>query len=457
MVPFVLKLLFTVTNAAGCKCIGKCVPSMELKALLYCYLEENSDCSDVRVTLGGDKYSYAACGNVTCGGNRAPSCGECGSDQTSCNGQCEWTDGKCREISTTKWTRAQLNDGTTYYHTDTQVDLKKPTGFVEGPSEAADTSAGNSRIVSMPDESEGGIGGRCVMPFIFGGTTFHKCAPDGDRYWCSTKTNDNGVHVSGGGNWGWCPVKATQKSASTAAPVIKSTTKRYQPTTPRIVKTTQKPALTAAPTTKPTTKREPSTTKTEKKKGDAGQSSGMSKMDESFLNESNFIRCLHGAPPHKYNLTLKKSALKYAKTLTKTQVFKHSDAKKRPGVGENLGYTVRPSRTTLPETYKDLLVWWKEVEFYDPAHPLTPTKAGEEVGHFRQMIWKDSTELGCASWGLKRNYGVCHYSPRGNVQGMHGSQITKDCVGSISKCKEKAGGSTPSPLTDFAQTLNCPP
>jgi len=44
-----------------------------------------------------------------------------------------------------------------------------------------------------------------VFPFIFDGTTFHTCARDRDRYWCSTKTNDNGVHVSRGGNWGWCP------------------------------------------------------------------------------------------------------------------------------------------------------------------------------------------------------------------------------------------------------------
>lgn len=131
MVPFVLNLLFTGTNAVGCNCIDKCLPSTYIKDLLYCYLEENPDCSDVHVTKGGDRYSYAACGtpimDVTCGGERAPSCEKCGSDETTCHGECEWTDGKCRKISTTTSTAAPVIKSTTKREPTTPKIATTPT------------------------------------------------------------------------------------------------------------------------------------------------------------------------------------------------------------------------------------------------------------------------------------------------------------------------------------------
>merc|ERR1719186_2584170 len=49
-------------------------------------------------------------------------------------------------------------------------------------------------------------GESCVFPFTFFGETYTECVHESwnDFYWCSTKVDANGNHVSGGGHWGEC-------------------------------------------------------------------------------------------------------------------------------------------------------------------------------------------------------------------------------------------------------------
>ena len=58
--------------------------------------------------------------------------------------------------------------------------------------------------MSGPDANK-----ECVFPFKFDGITYNECIYKGNKAnetepWCSTKTNSNGNHVSGQGNWGFC-------------------------------------------------------------------------------------------------------------------------------------------------------------------------------------------------------------------------------------------------------------
>ena len=49
----------------------------------------------------------------------------------------------------------------------------------------------------------GDVGRQCVFPFIYKGTTYSSCTNAGeDFYWCSTKVDESGNHVSG--EWGNC-------------------------------------------------------------------------------------------------------------------------------------------------------------------------------------------------------------------------------------------------------------
>lgn len=57
----------------------------------------------------------------------------------------------------------------------------------------------------------------------------------------------------------------------------------------------------------------------------------------------------------------------------------------------------------------------------------------EETGHFTQLVWKNTTTVGCGSrlCGERGWYLVCEYWPRGNVIGEFGDQVDRPKNGSI--------------------------
>lgn len=88
--------------------------------------------------------------------------------------------------------------------------------------------------------------------------------------------------------------------------------------------------------------------------------------------------------------------------------------------GENLAFFF-PSGTNL-KAFTDS--WYCEVKWYDFKNPkvVGGFKKGCDPpvnGHFTQVVWKDSTELGCAKStctvnGSTGTYFVCRYNPAGN-------------------------------------------
>ena len=71
-------------------------------------------------------------------------------------------------------------------------------------------------------------------------------------------------------------------------------------------------------------------------------------------------------------------------------------------------------------------MWYDEIAYYDFGNP-GQLKAGSEnkmIGHFTQVVWKDSTQLGCGIAKGTDNfvYGVCNYSPPGNYIGASNYQ-----------------------------------
>ncbi|XP_078598515.1 uncharacterized protein LOC144874353 isoform X2 [Branchiostoma floridae x Branchiostoma japonicum] len=53
--------------------------------------------------------------------------------------------------------------------------------------------------------------------------------------------------------------------------------------------------------------------------------------------------------------------------------------------------------------------WYKEKDLYKPRQPLALNI--ESAGHFTQMVWKDTTSVGCAK---TEKYLACIYEPAGN-------------------------------------------
>ncbi|KAJ1287638.1 hypothetical protein BS78_02G026000 [Paspalum vaginatum] len=63
--------------------------------------------------------------------------------------------------------------------------------------------------------------------------------------------------------------------------------------------------------------------------------------------------------------------------------------------------------------------WVSEKQFYD--HATNSCAAGKVCGHYTQVVWRDSTAIGCARVVCDNNGGVfiiCSYNPPGNVVGQ---------------------------------------
>ncbi len=114
---------------------------------------------------------------------------------------------------------------------------------------------------------------------------------------------------------------------------------------------------------------------------------------------------------------LSKQALEYAQELARSGSFQHSPPSARPGQGENL-WAGTAGRFTHEQ---QAAAWIDEKQYYihDRFPYVSKTGNWQDVGHYTQIIWRDTTRLGCGlATGGNRDYVVCRYSPPGNVSGQ---------------------------------------
>ncbi|KAI0067671.1 PR-1-like protein [Artomyces pyxidatus] len=180
------------------------------------------------------------------------------------------------------------------------------------------------------------------------------------------------------------------------------------------------------PTTTPKPKPAPTSTApppppTETSGSSGGSTSGGSSGDDgatsasdiaAYLSAHNSVRSAHGAS----DLTWSDSLAATAQGWANNCVFKHSGGTLGP-FGENLAAGTGSSYG-IPEAIKS---WTDEVSQYDSSNPVP--------SHFTQVVWKASTQVGCAVQSCdgifaaslgKAKYYVCEYSPQGNIIGQFG-------------------------------------
>ena len=89
----------------------------------------------------------------------------------------------------------------------------------------------------------------------------------------------------------------------------------------------------------------------------------------------------------------------------------HAKWDERPGCGENLA--MHSDKGLLSKTNVATQMWYDELT--DPGYDFSNPGFGAGTGHFTQVVWKGSTELGC---GISGVYVVCRYcNEAGNMSG----------------------------------------
>ncbi len=128
--------------------------------------------------------------------------------------------------------------------------------------------------------------------------------------------------------------------------------------------------------------------------------------------------------------SLNSTAESWAKQIATTGVLAHSSSSQRNGAGENLyvSYTTATSIATDTLANSAVNSWYGEVAQYSYANPGFTAS----TGHFTQVVWKSSTQLGCGTaqgtktlngTQYKAFYVVCHYAPAGNVTGQFPANV----------------------------------
>ncbi|XP_028313707.1 Golgi-associated plant pathogenesis-related protein 1-like isoform X2 [Gouania willdenowi] len=128
---------------------------------------------------------------------------------------------------------------------------------------------------------------------------------------------------------------------------------------------------------------------------------------KEFLDSHNAYRAMHKAPPMALSEELMASAQKWANHLLALGKLEHSST----GNGENVFFM--SSSSGLKLTGKEAVnSWYNEVKDYNFSRPGFQGN----TGHFTQVVWKASTELGVGmATDGKEAFVVGQYHPAGNI------------------------------------------
>ena len=97
-----------------------------------------------------------------------------------------------------------------------------------------------------------------------------------------------------------------------------------------------------------------------------------------------------------------RKAQAFADKLTEENKMYHSKRDERDNCGENLA--MHSNKDLIANTPIATQMWYSEVN--DPGYDFAKGTFGYGTGHFTQVVWKGSTELGC---GISGVFVVCHY------------------------------------------------
>lgn len=137
---------------------------------------------------------------------------------------------------------------------------------------------------------------------------------------------------------------------------------------------------------------------------------------QALLMSHNAERVRLGLPALKWNSALARDAREWARVLASRGELAHADQGVRKGHGENLwmGTAGAWDEKGMVEMFLDERRHFRPAAFPD----VSQTGRWSDVGHYTQIVWRDTREVGCAVDTAKGlDVLVCRYYPAGNVMG----------------------------------------
>jgi len=136
-----------------------------------------------------------------------------------------------------------------------------------------------------------------------------------------------------------------------------------------------------------------------------------------LLEAHNQERANFGAPPLSWSQELAYEAQGWAQVLASEGRMRHASQAERKGAGENLwmGSAGMYSAEFMVRAFAD-----EKRNFQQGTFPhISRTGNWRDVGHYTQVVWHGTREVGCAVARNQRDdFLVCRYWPAGNTYGV---------------------------------------
>ena len=145
--------------------------------------------------------------------------------------------------------------------------------------------------------------------------------------------------------------------------------------------------------------------------------SGAGSVAQRALAAHNAERDRIGVPRLKWSPSLARQAEDWGHALARRGVLQHASDSARGGAGENLWMGTAGHWPV--EAMVGMFIEEKR-HFRHAAFPnISRTGNWADVGHYTQLVWRDTQEVGCAVVTARGNdVLVCRYWPAGNVYGQ---------------------------------------
>jgi len=148
-----------------------------------------------------------------------------------------------------------------------------------------------------------------------------------------------------------------------------------------------------------------------------GATGRTTRLEERLLAAHNRERSALGLPALEWDPALAADAAPWAAHLARLGALEHAaDGDEDDPQGENLWAGTRGAYS--PEQMVGL--WIEEKKDYRPGPIPAVSRTGdfEDVGHYTQLVWRDTRRVGCAlAAGREDEVLVCRYRTAGNVEG----------------------------------------